>query len=272
MKVTLLGCGGSAGVPLPTGTPGGHWGNCDPNEPKNRRLRASVHVETQGRGILIDASPDLREQIIRFGIEHIDAVLFTHSHADHCHGLDDLRGFRYRREDSIPAYMDPVTYDELLARFHYAFDSSHKRHALYPALMSDRRFEGPFEAAGVPVIPFHQDHGNVHSMGFRIGDFAYSTDVVELSDEALSMLGGLELWIVDCLRFDPHPTHSHFERTMGWIERVKPKRAVLTHLNHTVDYNVIRERCPPGVEPGYDGMTFELAERAAALSDSAAAV
>ena len=262
MKVTLLGCGGSSGVPLANGTPGGYWGNCDPLEPKNRRMRASAFVETQGKRILIDTSPDLREQILRFGIQGVDAVLFTHSHADHCHGIDELRVMRYAQQNSIPAYMDSVTHQELTARFAYAFESSHKDHALYPALMSDRSFAGPFDAVGVPVVPFKQDHGNVHSMGFRIGDFAYSTDVVQLSDEAIEILQGLDFWIVDCLRFEPHPTHAHFDRTMAWIEAVRPKRAVLTHLNHSVDYHVIKERCPPGVEPGYDGLVLEVAEAA----------
>ena len=269
MKVTLLGCGGSSGVPLANGTPGGHWGNCDPQEPKNRRMRASVFLETQGKRILFDTSPDLREQILRFGIGGIDAVLFTHSHADHCHGIDELRVMRYAQQASIPAYMDRKTHQELLLRFEYVFESSHKDHALYPALMDDRAFDGPFEAVGVPVTPFVQDHGNVHSMGYRIGDFAYSTDAVRLSDEAIEILQGIDLWIVDCLRFEPHPTHAHFDRTMEWIEAVRPKRAVLTHLNHSVDYHVIKERCPPSVEPGYDGLVMELADAAGQGTDLA---
>lgn len=262
MKVTILGSGGSGGVPLPGGPPGGepsgNWGNADPNNPKNRRMRVSVLIETAGKTLLIDTSPDFRQQALRFGITHLDAVLFTHAHADHTHGLDDLRALSYVRKAPIPAYMSEDTRSLLTLRFDYAFSSSHPQERLYPAIMEDKTFGGSFEAAGIPVTAFPQDHGNVTSWGFRIGGFGYSTDVVSLDEAAFEALSGIELWIVDCLREEPHPTHSHFAQTLQWIERVRPKRAALTHLNHSVDYDTLAAKCPPGVEPAYDGLAFEL--------------
>lgn len=260
LRVTLLGSGGSGGVPLPDGSPGGYWGAADPKEPKNRRTRVSVLVEQEGRRLLIDTSPDLREQLIARRVPGLDAILFTHAHADHCHGLDDLRSLSYRQGGPIPAYMDRATHKALTTRFDYAFTSSHTGARLYPALMQDHeiRVGHPFTAAGFEVLAIHQDHGNVHSLGFRIGGFAYSTDVVRLDETAFAALAGLDLWIVDCLRYEPHPTHSHFASTLEWIRRLKPKHAVLTHLNQSVDYAKLKADCPPGVEPGWDGLTLEV--------------
>ncbi len=260
LRITLLGSGGSGGVPLPDGSPGGYWGAADPKEPKNRRSRVSVLLEQDERRLLIDCSPDLREQLIARRVPGLDAILFTHAHADHCHGLDDLRSLSYRQGGPIPAYMDRATHQALTLRFDYAFTSSHTGARLYPALMQDHVIQvgEPFSAAGFEVLAIHQDHGNVHSLGFRIGNFAYSTDVVRLDETAFAALEGLDLWVVDCLRYEPHPTHSHFAATLEWIERLKPKRAVLTHLNQAVDYAKLKADCPPGVEPGWDGLTIEL--------------
>jgi phosphoribosyl 1,2-cyclic phosphate phosphodiesterase len=260
MRVVMLGCGGSGGVPLPDGSPGGYWGAADPGNPKNCRRRSSVLVEEGTRRLLIDCTPDLREQLITAGPGRLDAVLFTHAHADHTHGLDDLRALSYRQGKPVPAYMDEATRATLTLRFDYAFRSSHKQDRLYPALMDDRLIEAgvPFEAAGFQVLAFVQDHGNVHSLGFRIGGFAYSTDLVGLDETAMAALQGLDLWIVDCLRHEPHPTHTHFASTLRWIEQLKPKRAVLTHMNQSVDYAKLAADCPPGVEPGYDGLAVEL--------------
>ena len=260
MKVTVLGSGGSGGVPLPGGQPGGIWGAADPANPKNRRMRVSVLVETGGKVLLIDTSPDFREQALRFGITRLDAVLYTHGHADHTHGLDDLRALSYTQDGPIPAFMSEETRELLTLRFDYAFASSHPEERLYPAIMEDRTFSERFEAAGVPVAAFPQDHGNITSWGFRIGDFGYSTDLVGLDDAAFDALSGVKLWIVDCLREEPHPTHSHFAQTLEWVERVGPERAALTHLNHSVDYESLAAKCPAGVEPAYDGLTFELPE------------
>jgi len=258
MKVTVLGCGGSSGVPLAGSTPGGDWGVCDPDNPKNRRRRVSVLVEEQGKAILIDTSPDLRLQLLDNNVTHVDAVLYTHAHADHSHGVDDLRTLRYRQGEPIDAYMDKKTQGLLTARFGYAFESSAGENSLYPPLCRDRLITGPFEVDGITVRPFEQLHGRDHSLGYRIGSMAYSTDASDLEEAAFEALEGVELWIVDCLRDRPHPTHSHFAQTLEWIERVRPKHAVLTHLNHQVDYEDLKSRCPPGVEPAYDGMVLKL--------------
>lgn len=264
MKLTLLGCGGSGGVPLAGRDPGGYWGNADPANPKNRRSRVSVLIEGQaGPGapttrILIDTAPDLRQQILDNDITALDAVLYTHAHADHSHGLDELRGLVYGRGAPIDAYMDARTRDLLTTRFDYAFVSSRSESNLYPALLHDRVIEGPFEIASIPVQSFEQQHGPDISLGFRIGDIGYSTDASALSDEAFEILAGVKLWVVDCLRDEPHPTHSHTAQTFEWIARVKPARAILTHMNERLDYEDLRRRCPSGVEPGYDGLVVEV--------------
>ena len=256
MKVTVLGCGGSGGVPLV----GGNWGRCDPANPRNRRRRVSVLVETGGASLLIDASPDLRAQLLDAGVTSLDAVLFTHHHADHCHGLDDLRSLVYQRKAPIPAFMDAETRAVLTLRFSYAFTSSCPPGGLYRPLLEDQVIDGAFEAAGVCVSPFVQGHGEGRSLGFRIGDMAYSTDVSDLDDAAFAALDGVRLWIVDCLQDAPHPTHSHTEQTLAWIDRLKPARALLTHMNHRTDYAELMARCPEGVEPAYDGQVVELSD------------
>ena len=256
MKVTVLGCGGSGGVPLV----GNEWGRCNPANPRNRRRRVSILVETSGIGILIDASPDLRAQLLDAGVSELDAVLFTHHHADHCHGLDDLRFLVYRRKAPIPAFMDAETQAVLTLRFGYAFTSSCPPDGLYRPLLEDRVIDGDFAAAGLCVKPFVQGHGQGRSLGFRIGDMAYSTDVSDLDDAAFAALDGVQLWIVDCLQDTPHPTHSHTEQTLAWIERLNPARALLTHMNHKLDYDELKSRCPEGVEPAYDGQVIELGD------------
>ena len=257
MRVTVLGCGGSGGVPLANG----NWGSCNPDNPKNRRRRVSVLVQDQGANILIDTSPDLRLQLLDAKVSRIDAVLYTHDHADHCHGIDELRALSYdKNSQPIDAYGTAATMAALRQRFAYIFSQVEGSvSGLYRPVLQAHEIGGAFSAAGVQVIPFDQDHGfGAVSTGYRIGNFAYSTDLVELPAAAKAALGGLDLWVVDCLRFEPHPTHTHFERTLGWIAELKPKRAILTHLNHTVDYDALARRCPPGVEPGYDGLTVEL--------------
>ena len=258
MRVTILGSGGSGGVPFADGTPGGNWGVCDPENPRNRRTRVSVLVESNGTILLIDASPDLRQQILVNGIEKIDALLFTHAHADHCHGLDDLRALVYRQRAPIPAYMSAATRRGLIAKFGYAFTSGRQDDSLYRALLDDREISGSTEIGGVTVKPFEQQHGPETSTGFRIGGFAYSTDVSALDEAAFASLEELDLWVLDGLRDRPHPTHSHIAQSLDWIARAKPAHAVLTHLNHEVDYAELAGRCPDGVEPAYDGLTFVL--------------
>ena len=258
MRVTILGCGPSAGVPLV----GGNWGRCNPDNPKNRRSRPSVLVETQGLNLLIDTSPDLRAQLLAANVRRIDAVLYTHDHADHVHGVDDLRTvYRLMDRRQIAAYGDTVTLETVTRRFGYLFEGYGDTDALYRPILVPHVVAGPFHIGPVEVVPFTQDHGICPSLGYRIGRFGYSTDVVRLDDAAFAALAGIELWVVDCLRSgEAHPTHANLATTTAWIERVKPKRAVLTHMNHQTDYDAMAAECPPGVEPGYDGMVLELPE------------
>ena len=261
MKVTVLGCGGSGGVPFADGTPGGNWGVCDPANPRNRRRRVSILVEAAGTVALVDTSPDLRDQLIGAHVKTVNAVLFTHAHADHCHGLDELRAMVYARKAPIDAYMDRATQAALTTRFGYAFDSSRDPKSMYRALLREHVIDGRFRAGGIEVEPFVQGHGKETTLGFRFGPVAYSTDVVSLDDAAFATLAGVEVWIVDALRDEPHPTHSHVAQTLDWIARLRPRRAILTHMNHQVDYEDLKSRCPPGVEPAYDGMVIEVGER-----------
>jgi len=264
VKLTVLGCGGSGGVPVAGREAGGSWGQAKPDNPKNRRSRVSVLVEGEGASpgtraqILIDTSPDLRQQILANDITTLDAVLFTHAHADHCHGLDELRGLVYSRRQPIDAYMDEQTKTALTARFAYAFASSRDPDNLYPPLLVDHVIRAPFRIGGIRVTPFVQQHGKETTLGFRCGDIAYSTDASGLDEQAFAALAGVKIWVVDCLRDEPHPTHAHFAQALEWIERVKPERAVLTHMNERLDYDDLFSRCPPGVEPGYDGLTIEV--------------
>jgi phosphoribosyl 1,2-cyclic phosphate phosphodiesterase len=258
MKVTLLGCGASGGVP----TIGPDWGRCNPSDPRNRRRRCSVLVELGGRTLLIDASPDMREQLLAAGVSRLDALLLTHGHADHLHGIDDIRSVNRLMRAAIPLYASAATLAEIAQRFAYVLASTSRPDGFYKPTLVAHEIIGPFTAAGAPVIPFVQDHGFGVTLGFRIGAFAYSTDVTELEEDAFAALAGVELWIVDCLRREPHPTHSHLAKTLAWIERVSPRRAVLTHMDQSLDYAELNAELPPGVEPGRDGLVIELSDPA----------
>jgi phosphoribosyl 1,2-cyclic phosphate phosphodiesterase len=256
MRVTMLGSGPSWGVPRI----GNDWGACDRFNPRNRRRRVSVLVEEAGSILLIDTSPDLREQLLDARITRLDAVLFTHAHADHLHGIDDLRSVNQLMKKMLAVYASPETLQEIRARFGYVFGAmDFAQHTSYykPAL-EPHVIDGPFRAAGFDVVPFVQDHGFSKTLGFRIGRFAYSTDVINLDDDAFAALRGVDLWIVDCIRRRPHVTHSHLEKTLQWIARVKPKRAILTHMDESLDYATLARELPAGVEPGYDGLIADL--------------
>jgi phosphoribosyl 1,2-cyclic phosphate phosphodiesterase len=255
MRVTVLGCGGSGGVPLI----GNEWGACDPAEPRNRRLRPSILVERDGFAVLFDAGPDLREQLLAARVRHLDAVVFTHWHADHTHGLDDLRGVNVLMGRPLDAYADPETLASLKARFDYAFAETKAGQGIYRPTLRGHAIEGPFDLGPLRIVPFRQDHGWAHSLGFRIGGFAYSTDVVRLDEAAFAALEGIDTWIVDCVRIEPpHPVHAHLALTLSWIERVRPRRAYLTHMNHTMDYRTLLGILPPGVAPAHDGLVLDV--------------
>lgn len=251
LSVRILGCGTSGGVPRV----GGDWGACDPENPKNRRRRVSILVKWAGRQFLVDTSPDLREQLLDADVRHLDAVLLTHDHADHTHGIDDLRGLYYAMKQRVPVHADPRTAHIILQRFKYVFEGVEE----YPAIADLHLIKGPLVIAGLPIMPFAQIHGPVTSLGFRFGSIAYSTDLNGIPPESEKLLYDLDLWIVDALRYTPHPTHTHLERTLEWIGKFKPKRAILTHMNQDMDYDRLKAQLPNSVEPAYDGMEIMLA-------------
>lgn len=252
MKVTILGCGTSGGVPRV----GPNWGRCDPTEPKNRRRRGSILVEQGGTRLLVDTSPDLRMQLLDTGVDDIDAVVWTHEHADQTHGIDELRVIAVDRRKRIPAWADARTLENLRRRFGYCFERP--AGSPYPPIFEAKEIRGPFDVGSVSVLPFDQDHGSTTSLGFRFGNIAYSNDVVALSDAAFEILGGVRVWIVDAMRHEPHPTHAHVDLALEWIGRVRPARAVLTNLHHTLDYNQLKAMLPAGVEPAFDGLEIEV--------------
>jgi len=259
LKVTILGAGPSSGVPMV----GGKWGACDPDEPRNRRRRASILVESaDGAAILIDSSPDCRQQLLDAGVTRLDAVLYTHAHADHSHGIDDLRWINVAMHAPLPAYGDAETLRLLDTRFGYAFAplafKPRGKTRYYKPVLQAQEITGPFTVAGLPVTPFAQDHGFSTTLGFRIGDFAYSTDVVRLDDTAFAVLEGIDTWIVDAFHRNPHPTHAHLALTLQWIARLRPRRAALCHMGNSLDYRTLCRELPPGVAPGYDGMVLEV--------------
>lgn len=264
LQVRILGCGSSGGVPRI----GNDWGACDPAEPRNRRTRCSILLRYWSPGaatptlVLIDTSPDLREQLLAARVTRLDAVVLTHEHADQCHGIDDLRALVLRAMKRIPVHMDATTGSVIGARFGYCFEGA----GAYPAIL-DRHDD--LQAGQVTRIPgaggdldllaLPQDHGGLPSLGFRCETFAYCNDVVRLPDETLDRLHGLDTLVVDALRYKPHPTHASVEQALGWIALLKPRRAILTNLHIDLDYAKLRAELPEGVEPAFDGMELEIA-------------
>jgi len=257
-RFIILGCGSSGGVPRL----GGHWGECDPTNPRNMRRRCSMLVEQDGpegtTRVLIDTSPDLRGQLLDAGIGELDAVVYTHSHADHVHGIDDLRMIVFNMKQRLPVWADGDTQNALYARFGYAFMQPDD--SPYPPILDMHTIEGDvvIDGAGGPITltPFEVNHGSIEALGFRVGDVAYLPDVAEIPDDVWPVLDGLECWIVDALRRTPHPTHSHLSQTLDWIARVAPRRAVLTNMHIDLDYKTVADETPDHITPAYDGMTL----------------
>jgi phosphoribosyl 1,2-cyclic phosphate phosphodiesterase len=264
LKFTILGCGSSGGVPRPALG----WGDCDPSNPKNRRRRTSLLVERRsGSGItriLVDTSPDLREQLLEAQVDWLDGVFFTHAHADHTHGIDDLRALVIKKRRRIDVYADEPTAGALHARFAYCFRSPPGSE--YPAILTEHQLEPgrsvTIEGEGGPIsaLPLVQEHGDIPSIGFRVGGFAYSCDLSGLPAASIAALERLDVWVVDALRYRPHPSHFSVDDALAWIERIKPARAILTNLHSDLDFDRLRAQLPPHVEPAYDGLAIELAE------------
>lgn len=262
MHITILGCGSSGGVPRL----GGQWGACDPNEPRNSRRRCSILVErVTGAGtttVLIDTSPDMRSQLLDAGVGRLDAVLYTHAHADHVHGLDDLRMIVINMRARLPVWADAPTRKALLERFGYAF--IRPEGSMYPPILDMNEMKGDVTVDGpggpLTFTPFLVRHGGMDALGFRMNDVAYLPDVVEIPDPVWPHLENLRCWIVDALRREPHPTHSHLEKTLGWIADMAPETAVLTNMHNDLDYATLAAETPDHITPAHDGMrlTFPL--------------
>ncbi len=251
MKLTIMGAGASSGVPYVTG----EWGACDPANPKNRRSRASVLIEHAGTRIVVDTGPDFREQFIAAGAGHIDGVIYTHAHADHVHGIDDIRGINAMMRSQIPAYGYPEHLDEIARRFAYVFQPPRPEQGWFrPNMGANPIGDGDLRIGDAALSVFAQDHGVCRTVGIRIGDVAYSTDVVRLDEDALHALKGVKVWIVGCLRREPHFVHAGLDQVMAWADRIGPERIILTHMNATMDYAELCHELPRGIEPGYDGL------------------
>ena len=254
MKITILGCGPSAGVPRV----GDDWGEVNPVNPKNRRRRASILVEVGDRNFLVDTSPDLREQLLSNNVYRVDAVIWTHDHADHCHGIDDIRALTFVNRAPIPAYARSYTYDALLTRFAYAFEGKE----MYPALMSLQPLTSEMPIYDVTVSAVDMPHGSITSAGLvfeyegkRVG---YATDFNPVTEEMTAHFANLDLLIVDAMRRKPHPLHPTLDMILAWVHQIKPKQTVITHMDSTMDYDQLAQTLPNGVVPAYDGMVITV--------------
>ncbi|PZX48244.1 phosphoribosyl 1,2-cyclic phosphate phosphodiesterase [Roseinatronobacter thiooxidans] len=260
LRATILGCGSSGGVPRL----GGDWGACDPANPRNTRRRCSLLLERvtdAGRTqVLIDTSPDMRAQLLDAGIGRLDAVVFTHSHADHVHGIDDLRQIVFNTRERLAVWADGATQDALYSRFGYAF--TQPAGSPYPPILDMHTIDGAItiDGAGGPLTlhPLRLNHGSIDALGFRVGGLAYTPDVVMIYPESWPMLQGLDLWIVDALRRKPHPTHAHLDMALDWIAQARPARAVLTNMHVDLDYATVAAETPDHVTPAHDGMVLTL--------------
>jgi len=258
MRFTILGCGSSGGVPRL----GGLWGDCDPENPKNARRRCSLLIERETADgitkVLIDTSPDMRAQLLDAGVERLDGVVYTHAHADHVHGLDDLRMIVINMRRRLQVWADPVTQKDLFTRFGYVFvqpDGSP-----YPPILEMNTIQRDVVISGpggdITLTPFQVAHGTINALGFKVNNVVYLPDVSKITDDGWNLVKGVDCWIIDALRRTPHPSHSHLERTLEWIERAAPKRAVLTNMHIDLDYETVKAETPENVTPAFDGMVI----------------
>ena len=274
MRFTILGCGSSPGTPRIYGD----WGACDPNNPKNRRMRASLLVERIGPNgmttVVVDTGPDFRQQMLNANVKFLDGVLYTHAHADHSHGIDDLRGYALAQKQRIQVHSDIETFEQLNASFGYCFEKP--PNSMYPPTLDHHQISAgqvvTIDGKGGPVsaLPIMQVHGDIHSLGFRFGafdgnqplkgGFAYSPDASDIAADQIDRLRDLDIWVVDCLMYRPHVSHFSLDQALEWIEITQPKRAILTHMHIPLDYETVMNETPRHVEPAYDGMVIELAD------------
>lgn len=258
LSFTILGCGSSGGVPRL----GGQWGDCDPTNPKNNRRRCSMLITRisgdQATRVLIDTSPDLRSQLLDAGIGELQGVVYTHAHADHVHGIDDLRMIVFNMRSRLQVWADGDTTDALLSRFGYAFVQP--AGSAYPPICDLNTIDGDLTIDGpggpITLTPFKVEHGSIDALGFRVADVAYLPDVSDIPAPAWDKLQGLDCWIVDALRRQPHPTHAHLAKTLDWIARLAPRRAVLTNMHNDLDYATVKAETPDHIDPAFDGMTL----------------
>ena len=264
LEITILGCGSSGGVPRI----GNDWGSCDPRNPKNRRRRCSILVRRIGEGgvttVLIDTGPDMREQLLDAGVDHVDAVLYTHAHADHLHGIDDLRMFAIRERRRIPVYMDAETSRRSREAFGYCFETPPG--SSYPPILDEFRLVKDVETVisgqggDIRFLPIEVHHGDIDALGFRFDDVAYLPDVSGIPEEAVTRFAGLRLWIIDALRRTQHPSHFSLADALGWIADLQPAQAILTNLHNDMDHAALTQELPRGVIPAHDGMVLRLGE------------
>lgn len=257
MKITVLGCGASLGVPAA----GGFWGDCDPDNPKNERTRASILIESDETTILVDTTPDVRYHLNKHNVSRLDAVIYTHAHSDHIHGLDDLRVISYTMGHPVPAYTNAATAKELAHRFGYVFSGSHNQF-YKPFMEINERGYGDITIGDINMTWFEQEHGSCKTIGIRIGDFAYSVDTLDLDETALETLKGVETWIVDCggymLEDDRVTTHANKKRVLKWVDMLKPEQTYLTVLTGRMDYDRLLVEFPDHVRPLYDGFEIHI--------------